>query len=216
MCHGQPGPQRFRRGCCSRRRSIPACADTWVIHGVGAAVHRNRSTATEAGSRIHCETVLISAYGSRPSRSERYGRRPWEKGQLTFDARSSLHETGRACATKGGCVNARLPGRAITQHCELDAAGFNLLDAASRQFQLSARSCHRVMKVARTIVDLAGVERITADRVAEAVQLRMECPSPRVTVETSRPLHLSIDQPRGRGGLLRGADAARLFPPAPR
>ena len=77
---------------------------------------------------------------------------------------------------QGGCVNARLQRRAITQHCELDAAGFNLLDAVNRQFQLSARSCHRVMKVASTMANLAGVERIAADHVAEAVQLRMECP----------------------------------------
>ena len=76
----------------------------------------------------------------------------------------------------GGLVpmNARLAGAALTDHCALDAAGLRVLDAASRRFHLSARSCHRLMKVARTIADLAGVERITVEHLAEAVQFRFE------------------------------------------
>ncbi|HBD97199.1 MAG TPA: AAA family ATPase, partial [Gemmatimonadetes bacterium] len=44
----------------------------------------------------------------------------------------------------------------------------------SRRFHLSARSCHRLMKVARRIADFAGEERITAEHLAEAVQFRLE------------------------------------------
>ena len=74
----------------------------------------------------------------------------------------------------GAPVNARLHGRALSRHCALDPAGLRILDAASRRFQLSARSCHRSMKVARTIADLAGKERIAAEHLAEAVQFRLE------------------------------------------
>ena len=71
-------------------------------------------------------------------------------------------------------LNARLEGRALVRHCALDPAGLRVLDAASRRFHLTARSCHRLMKVARTIADLAGVERITPEHMAEAVQFRLE------------------------------------------
>ena len=71
-------------------------------------------------------------------------------------------------------LNARLEGRALECHCALDPAGLRMLDAASRRFHLTARSCHRLMKVARTIADLAGKEQIIAEHLAEAVQFRLE------------------------------------------
>ena len=76
--------------------------------------------------------------------------------------------------TGGTRLNARLDERAMTRHCALDPAPLRVLDAASRRFHLSARSCHRLMKVARTIADLAGAERITGEHLAEAVQFRLE------------------------------------------
>ena len=74
----------------------------------------------------------------------------------------------------GATLNARLEGRALARHCALDPIGLRVLDAASRRFLLTARSCHRLMKVARTIADLAGADRITAEHVAEAVQFRLD------------------------------------------
>ena len=71
-------------------------------------------------------------------------------------------------------LNAHLQGRTLARQCRLDAAGLGVLDAASRRFHLSARSCHRLMKVARRIADFAGEERITAEHLAEAVQFRLE------------------------------------------
>ncbi len=47
-----------------------------------------------------------------------------------------------------------------------------LLHAAMRQLHLSARAYHRVLKLARTIADLAGAERIAAPHLAEALQYR--------------------------------------------
>ena len=89
-------------------------------------------------------------------------------------AAARQRQTARNQSAEGAIVNARLEGRALARHCALDQAGMRVLDAASRRFHLSARSCHRLMKVARTIADLAGEERITAEHLAEAVQFRLE------------------------------------------
>ena len=87
-------------------------------------------------------------------------------------ARETQLERNRS--SDGAPVNARLQGRALARHCALDPAGLRILDAASRRFHLSARSCHRLMKVARTIADLAGSQRIAAEHLAEAVQFRLD------------------------------------------
>ncbi len=83
-------------------------------------------------------------------------------------------QRARNRGSDGSPVNARLQGPVLSRHCALDPAGLRILDAASRRFRLSARSCHRVMKVARTIADLAGDETITAAHLAEAVQFRLD------------------------------------------
>lgn len=87
-------------------------------------------------------------------------------------ARETQRQRNRAAG--GAPVNARLQGRALARHCALDPAGLRILDAASRRFRLSARSCHRLMKVARTIADLAGDAQVAAGHVAEAVQFRLD------------------------------------------
>ncbi len=53
-----------------------------------------------------------------------------------------------------------------------DASGEKLMKAAVQQLLLSVRAYHRVLKLARTIADLAGCEMIQANHVAEAVQYR--------------------------------------------
>jgi magnesium chelatase family protein len=69
-------------------------------------------------------------------------------------------------------TNADMGPRELEQHAAPDAAGEGLLRAAVRQLHLSARSYHRVLKLARTIADLAGAERVGAAHVAEALQYR--------------------------------------------
>jgi magnesium chelatase family protein len=71
-----------------------------------------------------------------------------------------------------GTVNARMSQQQIERHAHPDAAGAKLLDTAMQRFSLSARSYHRILKVARTIADLAGEERLAATHVAEALQYR--------------------------------------------
>ncbi|MCS6847527.1 MAG: YifB family Mg chelatase-like AAA ATPase [Anaerolineae bacterium] len=60
----------------------------------------------------------------------------------------------------------------LRRYCELDDAGRSLMKAAMNQLQMSARAFHRVLKLARTIADLAGSDRITTAHLAEALQYR--------------------------------------------
>jgi predicted ATP-dependent protease len=56
--------------------------------------------------------------------------------------------------------------------CKLDATGQSLMRSAMQQLQLSARAFHRVLKIARTIADLAGNDEIAPAHLAEAIHLR--------------------------------------------
>jgi magnesium chelatase family protein len=60
----------------------------------------------------------------------------------------------------------------VRDYCQVDETGRQLLGAAMRQMQLSARAYHRILKLSRTIADLAGSERIQPAHIAEAIQYR--------------------------------------------
>jgi magnesium chelatase family protein len=68
--------------------------------------------------------------------------------------------------------NAEMTTRHMRRACELDPASRRLLFTAIERLGLSARAHDRILKVARTIADLAGEERVSASHVAEAVQYR--------------------------------------------
>lgn len=69
-------------------------------------------------------------------------------------------------------VNAELTGESLRRHAALDSAGEKLLEVAFEKLGLSGRAWVRVLRVARTIADLAGRESIGAPHVAEAIQYR--------------------------------------------
>ena len=70
-------------------------------------------------------------------------------------------------------LNARLQGRAFDRACALDADGRCLLERSAARLHLTARGFHRVLKVARTIADLAAAPAIATEHVAEAMQYRL-------------------------------------------
>ncbi len=60
----------------------------------------------------------------------------------------------------------------VREYCPLDEAGKALIKAAMRQLGMSARAYHRILKISRTIADLAASERIETAHLAEALQYR--------------------------------------------
>ena len=68
--------------------------------------------------------------------------------------------------------NAVLTTKEIDQYCAVDANGEALLKQAISRLNLSARAYHRVLKLARSIADLAGSTAVTAPHIAEAIQYR--------------------------------------------
>ncbi len=68
--------------------------------------------------------------------------------------------------------NARMTSRELKAHCTLDEPILDLLKFAMADLKLSARAFDRILKVARTIADLAGSANILADHVSEAIQYR--------------------------------------------
>jgi magnesium chelatase family protein len=68
--------------------------------------------------------------------------------------------------------NAQMSSQHLQQYCQLDKASQLLLKRAMEHFQLSARAYDRILKVARTVADLAGKPKILAQHIAEAIQFR--------------------------------------------
>jgi len=97
------------------------------------------------------------------------------------DANSELPTAGVARARcrqlqRQGCLNSRLPPAQIASCCTLDRSANELLLRAGEQMSLSGRGLHRLLRVARTIADLADAERIGTADLAEAIQLRRPLP----------------------------------------
>jgi magnesium chelatase family protein len=68
--------------------------------------------------------------------------------------------------------NADMGPAEIRKYCQVDASGEQIMKAAMRQLQLSARAYHRILKLARTIADLADSQQIAPNHLAEALQYR--------------------------------------------
>lgn len=79
----------------------------------------------------------------------------------------------RFSGVDGARVNADAEGTLLEEIAPLDADGKALLSRAAERFGLSARGYHRVLRVARTIADLAGADDIAQTHVAEAIGFRM-------------------------------------------
>lgn len=90
------------------------------------------------------------------------------KKRVNF-ARDQQH---RRFGQQSGMCNARMGPAELRTFCRLDDEGAELMHKAFDAFGLTARSYDRILKVARTIADLDGSERIMTDHIAEAIQYR--------------------------------------------
>jgi magnesium chelatase family protein len=97
-------------------------------------------------------------------------------GESSADVRTRVlaaRERQLARGLKKVRVNAQLHGKALDRICALDDAGRRLLERSAEKLHLSARGFHRVLKVARTIADLAAADAIAIEHLAEALQYRL-------------------------------------------
>ncbi len=93
-------------------------------------------------------------------------------GETTAAIRARVERAYAAQIERQGKSNALLGVKEIERICKPDAGGESLLRQAIGRLNLSARAYHRVLKVARSIADLAGDAGIAAAHVAEAIQYR--------------------------------------------
>ena len=97
-------------------------------------------------------------------------------GRKDSEASAQVRERVQAARDRqqqrSGAANFRLSTKQIEQVCALDADNRRLLELAMQRLALSARAAHRILKVARTVADLEGAERIGATHLSEAIQYR--------------------------------------------
>jgi magnesium chelatase family protein len=93
-------------------------------------------------------------------------------GETSMAIRARVEQARQRQMARQDKPNAQLGPAEIEVHCTPDAAGAALLKQAAAHLDLSARAYHRILKVARTIADLAGASGVAAVHVAEAVQYR--------------------------------------------
>ncbi|PSJ17631.1 AAA family ATPase [Nitrosomonas supralitoralis] len=93
-------------------------------------------------------------------------------GEKSSMIRTRVTESHRRQLERQGKTNNRLSVKEIDKFCALETVSENLLKQAISRLSLSARAYHRILKVARTIADAAGVEKINNQHIAEAIQYR--------------------------------------------
>lgn len=100
-----------------------------------------------------------------------------ERGETSAQIRERVTRvralTAERYASSHALTNAEIRTSALQKHCALSADGLALMKSAMDRLRLSARSYGRILKVARTIADLAQSNTITADHLAEALQYRV-------------------------------------------
>ena len=141
----------------------------------------------DSGGDCGCSADRVAAYRSkisgplldridlhievgRPPKHVLHGNSP--SGEKSADVMKRVVAARHRQIKRAATCNARLQGSRLKRDCELDEKGWQLLDHAADQFSLSVRSFQRVLRVARTIADLAAEEAVAPQHVAEALTLR--------------------------------------------
>src|SRR5690606_12366351 len=94
------------------------------------------------------------------------------EGESSAVVAARVERTRRVQIDRQAVPNARLDNRQVERFCRVARPALALLERAAATLGFSARAYHRVLKVARTIADLAGSEEIETAHVGEAMSLR--------------------------------------------
>jgi magnesium chelatase family protein len=116
---------------------------------------------------LHVDVGPVPASGSLPGEGG-----PSESAVVCDRVREARERQRARLGRSPVRLNARLTPRQLARHCALPPAGRDLLARATARLGLSARGHDRVLKVARTIADLAGAETIKTEHLAEALAYR--------------------------------------------
>ncbi|GAK87157.1 Mg(2+) chelatase family protein / ComM-related protein [Vibrio ponticus] len=95
-----------------------------------------------------------------------------ERGETTSQVKGRVLQAREVMLARSGKANALLASREIERDCQLEKSDAQFLEQALHRLGLSVRAYHRIIKVARTIADLAGEERIARPHLAEALGYR--------------------------------------------
>ncbi len=95
-----------------------------------------------------------------------------KKGENSTEVRQRVEAARQRQIERNGTANARLDSRRLEQVCTLRSRDRKVLEQAIERLGLSARAYHRILKVARTIADLEGTERIGTAHLTEAINYR--------------------------------------------
>jgi magnesium chelatase family protein len=148
--------------------------------------------AGEPGRKCSCAPSEVEKYGARMSGPladridmhvpvgavalrELSADSPAGEGSATMRDRvrtARCLQRARYRSMRGVTCNAHVPGRWLDRHAPIESDARSLLHSAASALELSARAYHRVLKVARTIADLGGDERMTSSHIAEALRYR--------------------------------------------
>jgi magnesium chelatase family protein len=94
------------------------------------------------------------------------------EGETSLVVRQRVERARDRQLQRQGMLNATLTPQLLEQHAQAEAAALQFLQTACTRLGWSGRAFHRVLKLARTIADLASHERVTQGHVAEAIQYR--------------------------------------------
>jgi magnesium chelatase family protein len=97
---------------------------------------------------------------------------PNQPGESSARVRQRVVTAHARQLERQGCMNRELSGQDLEMHCALDDATRSLLVRVMQHSQLSARACHRLLRVARTLADLAGETRVGREQLFEALAFR--------------------------------------------
>lgn len=95
-----------------------------------------------------------------------------QPGELSGVVRARVLACRERQIARQGCVNAHLDAAALRRVVALDDASSRVLAEASERWSWSARVVHRLLRVARTLADMRGVDDVTLEDMAEALQFR--------------------------------------------